>query len=82
MNDFFHPNTDGMSEDDLNKLKRIASTYLQEGESIIEIRATGIYRVEMNVGIIINKKAGCGRKISVERIAGNWTEVDVRGWIA
>ena len=71
-----------MSEDDLSSLEQIASTYMREGESIIEIRATGIDKVEMDVGIIINKKSGSGRKIAIERVAGNWTEIGIQGWIA
>ena len=82
MNDFFDPNTGSMSVDDLNSLEQIALTYLQEGESIIEIRMTGIDRAEIKVGIIINRKAGGGRKIALERTAGHWTEVGIQGWIA
>ena len=82
MSDFLHANTDGIPDDDMNRITQIASRYVQQGESVLEIRAIGIDKVQIDVGIIINKKAGSGRKIAVERVAGNWTVTDVQGWIA
>lgn len=82
MNDFLHGNLDGMSSDDRNQFTEIASTYLLPGESILEITKIGIEKVQINVGIVMNRRAGTGRKIVVERVAGDWTVTDVQGWIA
>ena len=82
MSDFLHPNTNSLSGDDITRLTQIASTYARKDESILEIRSIGVDKVQIDVGIIINKKAGSGRKITVEKIAGKWTKADVQGWIA
>ncbi len=81
MNDFLHGSTCGIPADDLLSVTELASTYLQEGESILEIRATESDRLQVDIGIVINKRAGSGRKLTVEKAAGNWTVTDVRGWI-
>ena len=82
MSDFLHANTNDLSDADLNKITQIASTHLKQGESVLEIRLIGVDRVQIDVGIIINKKSGSGRKIVVEKNAETWTVVDVQGWIA
>jgi len=82
MNDFLYANTYGMPDDDMQSVTQLASTYLQKGESILEIRATGSDRLQVDVGIIINKKAGSGRKLTVEKVQGNWTVTDVNWWMA
>ena len=82
MNDFPHARTDGLSDKDLDELTLIASTSLQQGESILDLRAVGIDKVQINVGIILSKRAGSGRRIEVERIDGVWTVLGVRGWFA
>ncbi len=82
MSDIFHSNTHGISDDDMDMLMQIASAHLRQGEDIFEIRRIGADKVKIDVGIIINKKAGSGRTVSVEKIAGNWTVMEVQGWIA
>ncbi len=81
MSEFSQINTDCLSEDDINKLTQIASTYLQQRESVLEIRAFGVNEVRMNIGVIINRRAGSGSKITVERNEGSWTVKDIKGWI-
>ncbi len=74
--------TDSMSNDDMNNIAQIASAHLRQGESVLEIRAIGVDEAQVNVGFIINKRTGSGRRIAVERIARVWTVMDVRGWFA
>lgn len=81
MSEFALVNTDCLSEDDIDKLTQIASTYLQRGESILEIRALGVNEVRIDVGVIINRRAGSGRKITVERKEDIWAEKSIKGWM-
>lgn len=82
MNDFLHASTCGMPEDDLQRVTELATTYLKDGESILEIRVIQSDRLQVNIGIVINKKAGSGRKLTVEKTAGKWAVADVRWWVA
>ncbi len=82
MNDFPHDRTDDVSKDDKESITQLASNYLQEGESLLDIRVTGRDSLQVNIGIIISKKAGSGRKLTVENVEGHWTVTDVRWWIA
>jgi hypothetical protein len=81
MSKFELVNTDCLSKDDIDKLTQIASTYLQQGESVLEIRAFGANEVRIDVGIIVNRRAGSGRKITVERNVGIWAVKVIKGWI-
>ena len=81
MKEYSQVNTDCLSGDDINKLTQIASTYLRQGESVLEIRAFGVNEVRIDVGVIVNRRAGSGRKITVERSAGNWAVKDIKGWM-
>ena len=81
MSEFTLVNTDCLSKDDLDKLTQIASTYLQQGESVLEIRAFGVNDVRIDVGVIVNRRAGSGRKIAVERNEGIWAVKGIKGWM-
>lgn len=82
MSDFFHANTNDLSNDDINELIQIASTHRLEGEEVIEIRKTGTDEVQINVGTLVNRRSGSGRKITAARIVETWTVMKVEGWIA
>lgn len=82
MSDFRHNNTGSLSEDDWNTVEQIVAAYLQPGESVLEVRAIGADKLEINVGLIIHKKSGSGRKVVVEKASGAWTVTGVQGWIA
>lgn len=82
MSEFALVNTDCLSGDDIDKLIQIASTYLQRGESVLEIMALGVNEVRIDVGVIINRRAGSGRKITFERKEGIWAVKGIKGWIA
>ena len=82
MNDFSQRKTHDLSSDDTNRLTEITSNFLLPGESILEIRAIGIDKAQIDVGIVINLRSGTGRWIALERSTGDWTVTDVKGWIA
>ncbi|GAA4441535.1 hypothetical protein GCM10023155_47410 [Bremerella cremea] len=81
MSEFSQVNTDCLSDDDINALRQIASTYLQQGESVLQIRAFGVNEVRIDIGIVVNRRAGSGRKITVERNEGRWDVKDIKGWM-
>ena len=82
MTDSPDANTAGLSDGDLDRIKQIARDHLQGGESILHIRGIGENKAEINVGIIINRKSGSGRKIRIEKNAEDWSVTEIQGWMA